>query len=224
MSTYLVTGAGRGIGLEFIRQLRGRGDTVVATVRDVERAGALRELGARVEALAVDDPASIAALGERLAGVPIDVLINNAGIRDTGDGLAELRAETLQHVFAVNAVGPMLVVQALLSSLRAGSGRRIAHITSTLGSIGDNTSGGAYAYRASKAALNMLNKSLAVELDREGFVCVVLSPGWARTDMGGADAPLSVETSVRGLLAVVDGLAPGSSGRFYNHDGRELRW
>ena len=224
MSTYLVTGAGRGIGLEFARQLRARGDTVIGTVRDPARAGALRDLDVRVETLAVDDPASVSALGARLATVPIDTLINNAGVGGMGGGLAELRAAELQRVFAVNAIGPMLVVQALLPALRAGRGRRIAHITSLMGSIGDNGSGGAYAYRASKAALNMLNRSLALELGSERFVCVVLNPGWVRTDMGGARAPLAVDASVRGLLALSDGLAPEASGRFYDHDGKELPW
>lgn len=224
MATYLITGAGRGIGLELARQLAARGDAVIGTVRDPARASELRATGARVETLAVDDPASIRALGARLAGTAIDVLVNNAGIGGHGGGLADLTAEELHRYFAVNAVGPILVVQAVLGSLRAGAARRIAHLTSLMGSVADNTSGGAYGYRTSKAALNMLNKSLALELGREGFVSVVLNPGWVQTDMGGPRAPLPVADSARHLIEILDGLAPEQNGRFYHHDGRELPW
>jgi NAD(P)-dependent dehydrogenase (short-subunit alcohol dehydrogenase family) len=224
MSTWLVTGANRGIGLELCRQLRARGDTVIGAVREPDRATALRETGARVEALDVGDPASIDALGARLAGEAIDGLINNAGIGSFGGGVADLTAEHLARYFAVNATGPILVVRALLPALRAGRGKKIASITSLMGSISDNGSGGAYGYRASKAALNMLNASLALELAREGFTCLVLNPGWVKTDMGGPSAPTVVDASVRGMLAVIDGAGPDVSGRFFNHDGRALPW
>ncbi len=224
MATYLVTGATRGLGLEFARQLTGRGDAVIGTTRALDAADALRATGARVEALVVDDAASVAALGTRLAASPIDVLINCAGIGGLGGGLPELRADELHRYFAVNAVGPVLVTQALLPSLRAGGLRRIAHLTSKMGSIADNGSGGAYAYRGSKAALNMFNKSMALELGRDGFVCVVLNPGWVQTDMGGPHAPTPVGDSVRGLLAIIDGLTPAANGRFFHVDGAEVPW
>ncbi len=224
MSTYLVTGASRGLGLELARQLQARGDHVIGAVRDPAGADALRATGARIEPLVVDDPASVAALGARLADTPIDVLVNSAGVGGLGRGLPDLTAEELHRYFAVNAVGPVLVTQAVLPSLRAGRLRRVAHLTSLMGSIADNTSGAAYAYRGSKAALNMLNKSMALELGREGFVCVVLNPGWVQTDMGGPHAPTPVADSVRGLLAIVDSLTPERNGRFFHFDGRELPW
>jgi NAD(P)-dependent dehydrogenase (short-subunit alcohol dehydrogenase family) len=222
MATWLITGAGRGIGLELARQLRARGDDVIGTVRG--DAGALQEIGARVEVLDVADPAAIEALGERRRGEAIDVLVNNAGIGRFGGAVADLSAEELHRYMAVNAIGPVLVVRALLPSLRAGAGKKIASITSLMGSIADNGSGGAYGYRASKAALNMLNASLALELRREGFTCLVLNPGWVQTDMGGAHAPTPVDVSVRGLLAVIDGATPEVTGRFFDHDGKPLPW
>ncbi len=224
MATWLITGAGRGIGLELARQLRGRGDDVIGTVRDADKAGALRELGARVELVDVADPSAIDALGERMRGQAIDVLVNNAGIGRFGGAVKDLTSEELHRYMAVNAIGPILVVRALLPCLRAGERRTIASITSLMGSIADNGSGGAYGYRASKAALNMLNASLALELRGEGFTCLVLNPGWVKTDMGGARAPTPVDVSVRGLLAVIDGASPEVTGRFFDHDGKSLPW
>jgi NAD(P)-dependent dehydrogenase (short-subunit alcohol dehydrogenase family) len=222
MATWFVTGAGRGIGLELARQLRARGDEVIGTVREEAKAGALKETGARVEIVYVAEPAAIEALGERMKGRPIDVLVNNAGIGRFGGAVTDLSAEELHRYFAVNAIGPMLMVRALLPSRRAGAAKKIASITSTMGSIGDNRSGGAYGYRASKAALNMMNASLALEL--KGFTCLVLNPGWVQTDMGGPSAPTPVDVSVRGLLQVIDGATPDVSGRFFNHDGNAVPW
>lgn len=224
MATWLITGAGRGIGLEMARQLRARGDEVVGTVRDEANAGALREIGAQIETVDVSDPTAIEALGARLSERAIDVLVNNAGIGRFGGAVKDLTAEELHRYFAVNAVGPILVVKALLSALRMGATKKIASITSTMGSIGDNRAGGAYGYRSSKAALNMLNASLALELQRDGFTCLVLNPGWVQTDMGGPSAPTPVDASVRGLLRVIDGATPDDTGRFINHDGKSVEW
>jgi NAD(P)-dependent dehydrogenase (short-subunit alcohol dehydrogenase family) len=203
MSTWLVTGASRGIGLEMVRQLAARGDTAIATARRPEAAGALRDLGVKVLPVDVADDASVRGMRELLGDTPIDVLVNNAGI---------------------NTLGPMRVTQAVLPNLRAGAGKKIAHVTSLMGSIADNSSGGAYAYRASKAALNMFNKNLALELGRDGFICVVLNPGWVKTDLGGEHAPLAVADSVRGLLRVLDDVVAADNGTFINHDGRRLPW
>ena len=224
MATWIVTGANRGIGLELARQLARRGETVITGVRHPERAGALHDLGVRVLPLDVGDPASIDGFGRALAGIAIDGLINNAGIGGFNGGLPDLTAEELGRYFAVNATGPILVVRALLPGLRAGTGKRIAHVTSLMGSIADNTSGGAYGYRASKAALNMLNKSLALELRGEGFTCLVLNPGWVQTAMGGDGAPLPVDASVRGMLDVIDHASPQQTGQFFHYDGRALPW
>jgi NAD(P)-dependent dehydrogenase (short-subunit alcohol dehydrogenase family) len=224
MSTWLVTGANRGIGLEMVRQLTARGDTAIATARKPEEAGALRELGVKVLALDVADAASVRGMREQLGDTAIDVLVNNAGVGGPGRVLADLDLEAVRRTIDVNTLGPMRVTQALLPNLRAGQGKRVAHITSLMGSIADNGSGGAYGYRASKAALNMFNKSLSLELGPAGFVCVVLNPGWVQTDMGGQHAPTPVADSVRGLLRVIDALVPADNGTFINHDARRLPW
>ncbi|HTM19296.1 MAG TPA: SDR family oxidoreductase [Kofleriaceae bacterium] len=225
MTTWLVTGASRGIGLEMVRQLHARGDTVIATARKPDAAGALRELrGVRVLPLDVTDTASARHLRELLGDAPIDVLVNNAGIGGRGRTIAEVDIDAARNVLEVNTLGPLRVTQALLPNLRAGHAKKLAHITSLMGSIADNGSGGAYAYRASKAALNMVNKNLSLELGPDGFTCVVLNPGWVRTDMGGKQATLPVDESVRGLINVIDHLAPADNGTFINHDGRRLPW
>jgi NAD(P)-dependent dehydrogenase (short-subunit alcohol dehydrogenase family) len=224
MTTWLITGANRGIGLELVRQLAARGDTAIATARRPEEAGALGELGVKVLALDVADAASVRGMREQLGDTPIDVLVNNAGVGGPGRVLADLDLEAVRRTIDVNTLGPMRVTQALLPNLRAGQGKKVAHITSLMGSIADNGSGGAYGYRASKAALNMFNKNLSLELGPAGFVCVVLNPGWVQTDMGGQHAPTPVADSVRGLLRVIDALVPADNGTFINHDARRLPW
>jgi NAD(P)-dependent dehydrogenase (short-subunit alcohol dehydrogenase family) len=222
--TYLVTGAGRGIGLEFARQLKARGDKVIATVRNPEAATDLAALGVRVESLDVADEASVRALAERLQGVALDVLINNAGTGGDSAPVADLDFGRLARFFEVNSIGPLRLAQALLPNLRAGNRRLIASLSSQMGSIGGNDQGGYYGYRASKAALNMLVKTLALELAGKGFTCVVVNPGWVKTDMGGPNAPLPVETSVRGLLKVLDRLTPKDTGSFYSWNGERVAW
>lgn len=224
MSTYLVTGANRGIGLELARRLEARGERVIATARQPGQASALAALGVRVEALDVADGDSVRDLVRRLGEEPIDVLINNAGIGVGRAALGALDYGELRRSFEVNALGPLRLSEALLGHLRRGRRRLVAHITSKMGSIADNGSGGSYAYRASKCALNMLNKSLAVDLAPEGFTCVVLHPGWVRTDMGGPAAPLDVGESVQGLLAVLEGLTPERSGEFLDLTGARIPW
>jgi NAD(P)-dependent dehydrogenase (short-subunit alcohol dehydrogenase family) len=228
MATYLVTGAGRGIGLEMTRQLSARGDMVIATTR--RDAPGLSQLAlapgkpVRVERLDVADAASVDALRRRLEGVPVDVLVNNSGVGGAGGALPDVDADEMERVYRVNAVGPLRVLQALLPNLKAGKRKLVANVTSRMGSIEDNGSGGYYAYRASKAALNMVTRSLAVDLSPAGFTCVVLHPGWVRTDMGGPGAPLSVEQSVAGLLSVLDRVGPADSGKFFDHTGAPLPW
>ena len=222
--TYLITGANRGIGLERARQLRARGERVIATARQPGAALSLQATGARIEPLDVADPASVADFAARLDGAPVDVLINNAGIGVGGVSFERLDVETMAAFFQVNTMGPLRVTQALLPNLLAGQAKRIVSITSQLGSIDDNGSGGAYAYRASKAALNMVNKSLSIDLASRGLVCVVLHPGWVQTDMGGAAAPTKVEESALGLLRVIDDLSPSQNGRFFDFSGAEVPW
>lgn len=226
--TFLVTGANRGIGLEFVRQLSERGERVIATARTPERAQALQALEqahrGRVELVACDvaDDASVAALGQRLD--QLDVLINNAGVFGSEAPLGALRFDEVLQTLNVNGVGALRVVQAALPALRRGTGRRIVQITSGLGSIGENASGGYTDYRMSKAAMNMLAMNLAQELGPEGFVSIALQPGWVQTDMGGAGAPTRVEDSVAGMLKVIDELSAKDNARFFGWNGRECAW
>jgi NAD(P)-dependent dehydrogenase (short-subunit alcohol dehydrogenase family) len=226
--TVLVTGANRGIGLEFARQYRAAGWQVIATARDPGAAKDLKALGVgvRIVPLDVTRPESVAALAASLGNEPIDLLINNAG---QGVGfeirpLRELKMDEFERVMQVNALGPVRVTQALLPNLRAGKGKTIVGISSVLGSIASNQEGGFYGYRESKAALDMFLRSLAAELKGEGFICIALVPGWVKTDMGGPNAPLTPEESVAGMRQVLAGLKPQDSGKFWSHDGSNIPW
>jgi len=227
---YLITGANRGIGLEFVRQLAERGDDVEATARVPRSARELQALAqahsgrVRVHACDVASNGSVVALGHALSGTPIDVLVNNAGVMGTEDPLGSFKFEEFLETLNVNALGAVRVTQALLPNLRAGQGRRLIHITSGLGSIGDNRSGGYLDYRMSKAALNMLAVTLARDLGPEGFISIALQPGWVQTDMGGPGARTPVEDSVGGMLKVIDGLGPSDNGRFLGWSGSEMPW
>jgi NAD(P)-dependent dehydrogenase (short-subunit alcohol dehydrogenase family) len=222
--TVLVTGANRGIGLEYARQLAAQGHTVIGTARDPAAATELRAITDRIEALDVADAASVAALARRLDGVAIDILVNNAGVisRDDND-LASVDFEEMQRAFEVNAFGPLRVTQALMPNLKLGQRKLIVNMSSQLGSI-ERSNGQMYAYRASKTALNQFSKILAVELGPQGFVVVALHPGWVRTDMGGANATLAPEDSVAGLLALIGKLGPQDNGRFYDYQGKPIPW
>lgn len=222
--TYLVTGANRGIGLELTRQLCAAGHQVIATARRLREAGQLKALDVRLERLDVAKPESVRDLVERLDGEPIDVLINNAGYGVKDVALAQLDVESLGAFFQINALGPLRVAQALLPNLRDGERKVIAQMTSKMGSIADNTSGGAYGYRASKAALNAIHKSLANDLAGAGFTCVTLHPGWVRTDMGTDAAPLEVGESVAGLVRVIAGLDASRNGEFLDYEGNRVPW
>ncbi len=223
-TTVLITGAHRGIGLEYARQFAAKGYQVIGTARDPADAKELSEVADRVEQLDVTDPASVAGLAKRLDGNAIDILVNNAGVFDRGDvSLDKVDFQMMERTLAVNTLGPLRVVQALLPNLRKGRQKTIVSMSSQLGSI-ENSNGRWYAYRSSKAALNQLNKTLSAELAAEGFVCVVLHPGWVRTDMGGAGATYSPEESVSGLVAVIEKLGPADTGRFYDFKGNPIPW
>jgi NAD(P)-dependent dehydrogenase (short-subunit alcohol dehydrogenase family) len=220
----LVTGANRGIGLAFARALTARGGRVIATARHPEMARDLARLPLRLERLDLADGESIAGLARGLSGEPIDVLINNAAIGEAGPGFAEIAMKNLEDALRVNAVGPAAVTQALLPNLRAGRRRMVVNLSSDLGSISGNENGGWVAYRASKAALNQLTRTMAAELKKEGFICIAMSPGWVRTDMGGPGGSLSAEDSVAAMLGVMDRLTPSDTGRFLDHRGKDVPW
>jgi len=222
--TVLVTGANRGIGLQLAREYAADGWNVIGTARKPDAASDLHELGVRVVQLDVTDAASVDRMARELADTPIDLLINNAGIQPLMWTLDEIDFEAFERALAVNTVGPVRVTRALLPQLRAGALRKIVNITTNLSSIAGNAEGGFYGYRESKAALNMFTKSLAAELGKEGFVCIVLHPGWVRTDLGGPQAPLGVEESARGMRAVIDALAPADNGTFRTWSGESMAW
>jgi NAD(P)-dependent dehydrogenase (short-subunit alcohol dehydrogenase family) len=222
--TVLVTGANRGIGLEFVRQLKAQGYVVIGTARKPDEADDLNAMGVRVEQLDVTDDASVDALADSLKGVRIDLLINNAGIGGHNAGsFRETNFDEIARTFDVNSLGPMRVTQALLDNLDAGEGKTIVHISSIMGSIESNR-GGFYGYRASKAALNMFNKSLSVELGKQGYISVVIHPGWVKTRMGGAAAPVELADSVAGMLKVIQNLGAADNGRFIDYQGNGLPW
>jgi NAD(P)-dependent dehydrogenase (short-subunit alcohol dehydrogenase family) len=222
--TVLVTGANRGIGLALAKEFRAAGYEVIGTARNPEEAKELAATGARVVALDVTSAESVRALAERLKGQPIDILVNNAGVGLRNDSIDTLDIAEVERVLAVNTIGPMRVTQALLPNLRLGSRKVVASISSRLASIELNTSGDYIGYRESKTALNQFMRTLSVELKGEGFICVALSPGWVRTDMGGSSATLSPEESAAGLRSVIEGLTPAKSGSFFSYDGATLPW
>src|SRR5262245_31524845 len=222
--TVVVTGANRGIGLELARQLSERGDTVIGTARSPESATDLETLGVRVEALDLENPKSISALARKLKGTAVDLLIHNAAVGVAGPAVEEVTADDLESHFRVNAIGPLLLTQALLPNLRESDRKLVVAISSGLGSIAENENGGWVAYRVAKTALHQVMKTLSSELSKDGLTFVLISPGWVRTRMGGQGAPLAPEESVRAVLKIVDKLTPKDSGRFFNQKGREIPW
>lgn len=224
MPTVLITGANRGIGLEFARQYANDGWEVIATCRDPGHAAELKALNVDVRALDVADFGAIAALGTKLSGRGIDVLINNAGIYGGEQSFGSVDPDGWVQALRVNAMAPLKMAEAFAQHLQAGQRRVIASITSRMGSIDDNTSGGAYAYRSTKAALNAVNKSLSVDLRPRGIICIVLHPGWVKTAMGGAGALITAQQSVSGMRRIIDGATASHSGRFFNYDGQEIPW
>lgn len=226
MTTYLITGANRGLGLEFARQLSTRKDDtrILATAREPEKAVDLQRLVHAVYPLDVADPKSIEKLADHVKDQPIDVLINNAGVSSDTKSIATLDPEDMRVTFAVNAIGPLLVTKSVLKNLEAGRRKTVFNITSQLGSIANNKEGSSYAYRGSKAALNQMSVCLANEKRKDGFICVVVHPGWVKTDMGGPQATLEPEESIAAMIKLLDGLKAEDSGKFFNYDGKPMPW
>jgi NAD(P)-dependent dehydrogenase (short-subunit alcohol dehydrogenase family) len=221
MATYLVTGANRGIGLQYCRQLQQRGDTVIAVCR--HPSDDLKALNGRIESgVDLTDDASVADLTQRLQGMAIDVLINNAGILDRVT-LDNLDIDSIRQQFEVNAIGPLRLTHALLPNLKAGS--KVVMMTSRMGSIEDNTSGGSYGYRMSKVALSMAGRSLSHDLKPKGIAVAILHPGLVQTRMTGfTESGITPEESVNGLLARIDKLNLDNTGTFWHAKGEVLPW
>ncbi len=221
MATYLVTGANRGIGLEYCRQLTARGDRAIAVCRT--SAPELDQLGIQVETgIDITSEDSVQALADRLKDTPIDVLINNAAIVER-NSLDDLDFDSIQRQFEVNAIGTLRITNALLPRLNQHA--KVIIMTSRMGSIGDNTSGGTYGYRMSKVAVSMAGKSLAIDLKPKGISVAILHPGLVQTRMTNFNQNgITPQTSVQGLLARIDELNLENTGTFWHMNGETLPW
>lgn len=240
MPTVLITGASRGLGLEFVRQYSARGWRVLAGARNPDAATALTTLrgtagpGVEIHPLDLMDHASIDRLATQLRGVPIDVLVNSAGTMGRGDFATEglgfgrfghSNFEDWADVFRLNVMGPMKMAEAFVDHVADSAGKKIVTLTSILGSIEKNRIGSLYAYRASKAAVNAIMRSMSIDLAKShGIAATAIHPGWVRTDMGGPRADIDAETSIAGMIRVIDALTIESAGRYWMYDGSELPW
>jgi NAD(P)-dependent dehydrogenase (short-subunit alcohol dehydrogenase family) len=231
MPSVLITGANRGLGLEFARQYLADGWQVYAACRDQASASELRQLaedsGGRLRILAMDvtDTENVKAAAAELDKQAIDLLLNNAGLGGArGQTIGNIDYEAWAEVLEVNTLGPMRVSEAFVDQVARSEFKLIVTLTSGMGSIADNTSGGSIAYRSSKAAVNMVMRSLAIDLAPRGITCVVVNPGWVQTDMGGPNANLTPAESVTRLRHLIEKLGPTHSGKFFNHDGRQYDW
>jgi len=222
MPLSVVTGANRGIGLALVAELVKRGHTVIAACR--QSGPELARLGAEVvEGVDVATDRGLATLVDAVGARSIDLLVNNAGILVWGDRLGELNVEGIRKQFEVNALAPLRLTDALRDRLPKGA--KVALVTSRMGSIDDNSSGGAYGYRMSKAALNMAGKSLAVDLRGRGVAVAILHPGMVKTDMtGGHGGAVEPADAARGLLARIDELTLETTGGFWHANGQRLPW
>jgi NAD(P)-dependent dehydrogenase (short-subunit alcohol dehydrogenase family) len=219
MTTFLITGANRGIGLEMTRQLIARDDEVIAACR--QSSPELEQLGVEIiDGVDVGDDGSVSTLVNRLDGRRLDRLVNNAGILQR-TALDNLDWDAMTRQFEINSLGPLRVTSALRENL--GQGTKVFIVTSRMGSIEDNTSGGSYGYRMSKAAVNMAGKSLSVDLKEDGIGVFLLHPGWVSTDMTGGTG-IDVRESAAGLIRTMDRLNIEQTGTFWHQEGYELPW
>jgi NAD(P)-dependent dehydrogenase (short-subunit alcohol dehydrogenase family) len=226
MPTVLITGANRGIGLELAKQYIADNWSVIATVRDPKNADGLNALKGdiRIESLEVTDEKQIKALTRALDGTAIDVLLNNAGMLTGYETFGETDTASWLKTLHVNSIAPLKLTEALVEHVARSKEKKVASITSGMGSVGSHASSGAYAYRSSKAALNMVMVTAANELRSRGISVAVISPGWVKTDMGGSNATLDVKQSAAGIRKVIAGLNIGISGQFFNYSGENLPW
>jgi len=221
-----MTGANRGLGLEFARSYATDGWRVHACCRHPEKAKALKAVEGDlvVHKLDVTDGLRVAGLARELADDAIDVLLNNAGVYGPRSGFGETDFDDWLDVLKINTIAPLRMAERFVEHVARSERKLIVSISSGMGSIAMNDAGGHYPYRASKAALNMVVKGLSADLAARGIIAVALSPGWVQTDMGGSSAELTPEESVAGMRAVIDGLTPADSGRFLNYQGEDRPW
>ncbi len=241
MPSVLITGTNRGIGLAFARSFAADGWRVHACCRDPDRAEDLAALSAdtagagaagasagagavTLHHLDVTDGPRIAGLSRELADEAIDVLVNNAGVMGPRTGFGEIDYDGWLPVFETNTLAPMRMAESFVEQVAESGRKLIVNISSIMGSLGENAGGGAIVYRSSKAALNMVSKSLSVALAPRGITVIVFHPGWVSTDMGGPNAAVTPGESVEGMRTVIERVTPNDSGRFFNFDGREIQW
>ena len=232
MRTALITGTNRGIGLEFVRQYAVDGWRVFACCRNPAVADALNRLAAQypervsIHPLDVTNHQQIEQLAQTLSNQAIDLLINNAGVYppEQGDGFGKTDYAAWTHAFEVNTMAPLKMAEAFIQQISRSQLKTIVTITSKMGSIADNRGGGSYIYRSSKAAVNIVVRSLSIDLNASRIIAVLLHPGWVRTDMGGPNGLISVEQSVTGMCHVISGLKFEDSGKFYAFDGQIVPW
>jgi NAD(P)-dependent dehydrogenase (short-subunit alcohol dehydrogenase family) len=226
MSTVLITGAARGLGLDFTRQYAAKGWKVLACARKPDGLKGIKG-DIHHHTLEVTDYKAVKALARELSGEAIDVLICNAGVggdrEQRGQVLGALDADEMRRIFEINTLAPLMMAEAFVEHVARSRQKKLIAITSILGSLANNN-GGRYAYRASKTALNMEWSCLAKELAGRGVICVALHPGWVQTDMGGSTATLTIEQSVPSMVKVIDALRPSDNGRYVSYDGSELPW
>lgn len=231
MRTVLITGANRGLGLEFCRQYASAGWRVIAACREPGAAVALNTLSKQfpniqIQALDVADFSQIDALSGKLAGESLDVLLNNAGVYgdEPGHGFGKLDYHQWATTLAINTMAPVKMAEAFLPHLERGNNKIIASVSSLMGSMTDNSSGGSLLYRSSKAGLNAAMKSLSIDLRPHSIGVMILHPGWVRTDMGGKNALIDVEESVSGMRQQIDKFTLDLSGYFIKYDGSLMPW
>ena len=230
MTNVVITGANRGLGLGFVKNYLAKNVNVVSTTRDLKRSKELLAIKERfpnnLEIFELDLLKESAGytvanfLGDR----PIDILIINAGVGSNNQYLQAVSPKPWMEVLKVNLIAPLMVTQSIIDNVKKGSDKKIYFLSSQLGSIADNTSGGMYIYRSSKTGLNQVVKSLSVDLKPQGITVVSLHPGWVKTDMGGPNAPVSIDESIEGMMNVIETTNINDSGRFLNFDGKELSW
>ena len=231
MPIALITGANRGLGFEFVRQYLGDGWRVFAACRDPASASKLQQLAkgadGRLNIIAMDmtDLRSVKTAAAQLKDIVIDLVINCAGITGiSGQKVGRVDYESWAHVLDVNTMGPLRVVESFTDQVARSERRLVATITSGMGSLRDNTTGGSIAYRSSKAAVNMVMRSAAIDLAPQRITCVVINPGWVKTDMGGPNATLTPQESVTAMRRLIEKLSPDQSGKFFHYDGSEYPW
>ena len=230
MTNVLITGANRGLGLGFVRSFLKKNVNVICTSRNISGSKELLNCKKKhpnnIEILELDllKENSGKTLSDLLSDKPIDILINNAGVGSSNQNFDVVSSKPWLEVLKVNLIAPLMITQSIIENIKKSSAKKIYFLSSQLGSIAENTSGGMYIYRSSKTGLNQVVKSLSVDLKEHGITVVSLHPGWVKTDMGGPNAPVSIEESIKGMMKVIEATEIRDTGRFLDYDGKELPW